>query len=144
MRSRLNIYVIEILLAIISQLVPAQTEKTGVLVEVTTNQRTPDEVKARFTNFIKGRLLKLNNVELVNNNEDYKINVMMFQNRTSEGENLGYVISTIFLAPSDCEGTNNYEYITSVLSTSKESELDSTAQNISSSFKQNVLDLPGR
>ncbi len=144
MKIEIKLCLLLVLLIIPSQLGTAQTKKAGVLVEVTTNQKTPDEVKTRFTNFVKGKLLKLNDVELLNNNEDFKINIMMFQNRTSEGENLGYVISTIFLAPSHCEGPNNYEYLTSILSTAKESELDSTAQNISSSFKQNVLDLPGK
>ncbi len=132
--------ILTIIFIIQAEQLTAQSNK--VLVEVITNQRTPEEVKARFTNFIKGRLLKLNDVELVNNNEDYKINIMMFQNRTKEGENLGYVISTIFLAPSDCEGYESYEYLTSLLSTSRESELDSTAGNIAASFNQSVLESP--
>ena len=117
-------------------------EMTGVLVEVTTNNKTPNEVKTRFSNFVKGKLLKLDGVVLVDDNEDYKINIMMFQNRTKEGESLGYVISTIFLAPSECEGYKTYQYLTSLLSTAKESELDSTAGNIAASFDQNVLASP--
>ncbi len=144
MKSVIKLCLLLVLLLFPSQSVTAQTAKTGVLVEVTTNQKTPEEVRARFTNFVKGKLLKLNDVELVNDNEDYKINIMMFRNLTKEGENLGYVISTIFLVPSHCEGSNNFEYLTSILSTAKESELDSTAQNISSSFKENVLEMPGR
>jgi len=130
-----------IILIIPVTLVSAQ-EMTGVLLEVTTNQKTPDEVKTRFTNFVKGKLLKLDDVELVKDNEDYKINIMMFQNRNKEGDDLGYVISTIFLAPSDCEGYESYEYLTSLLSTAKGSELDSTASNIATSFDQNVLSAP--
>jgi len=130
-----------IILIIPVTLVSAQ-EMTGVLLEVTTNQKTPDEVKTRFTNFVKGKLLKLDDVELVKDNEDYKINIMMFQNRNKEGDDLGYVISTIFLAPSDCEGYESYEYLTSLLSTAKGSELDSTASNIATSFDQNILSAP--
>ncbi len=141
MSSEIKLYIIAVLLLIPVQMVIAQSAKTGVLVEVTTNQKTPAEIKTRFENFVKGRLLKLEDVALVKNDEDYKINIMMFQNRTKEGEDLGYVISTIFLTPSDCEGYD-YSYLTSILSTAKESELDSTAGNIISSFDQNVLEAP--
>ncbi len=137
---------IKILLFMIVFIVPGgltrAQEMTGVLVEVTTNNKTPNEVKTRFSNFVKGKLLKLDGVVLVDDNEDYKINIMMFQNRTKEGESLGYVISTIFLAPSECEGYKTYQYLTSLLSTAKESELDSTAGNIAASFDQNVLASP--
>lgn len=142
MRTRNIFYLLVVVLLFKAQLNKAQTEKTGVLLEVTTNQKTPDEVKTRFTNFVKGKLLKLDDVELVKDNEDYKINIMMFQNRNKEGDDLGYVISTIFLAPSDCEGYESYEYLTSLLSTAKGSELDSTASNIATSFDQNVLSAP--
>ena len=137
---------IKILLLMIVFIVPGgltrAQEMTGVLVEVTTNNKTPNEVKTRFSNFVKGKLLKLDGVALVNDNEDYKINIMMFQNRTKEGESLGYVISSIFLAPSECEGYKTYQYLTSLLSTAKGSELDSTAGNIAASFDQNVLASP--
>ena len=142
MRTRNNFYLLIILLIIPLQSITAQTDKTGVLVEVTINNKTPQEVKTRFANFVKGKLLKLDGVALVNDNENYKINIMMFRNRTKEGESLGYVISTIFLAPSECEGYKTYQYLTSLLSTAKESELDSTAGNIALSFKENVMDAP--
>ncbi len=72
MKHQIRFYILAIILLVPVTLVDAQ-EKTGVLLEVTTNQKTPDEVKTRFTNFVKGKLLKLDDVELVKDNEDYKI-----------------------------------------------------------------------
>ncbi|HKB84652.1 MAG TPA: hypothetical protein VKD08_00660 [Ignavibacteriaceae bacterium] len=140
MKYFIYFYLLITLFVIPVQPVTAQNKK--VLVEVTTNQSTPDKIKTRFTGFVKDELRKLNDVFLVENNESYKIKIMMFENLTKERESLGFVFSTVFLAPSDCKGYKTYTYLTSILSTAKESQLDSTAQNIVSSFKENVLEAP--
>lgn len=139
MRNQSKFYLLLILVLIPIQIIISQDNKTKVLVEVTLNQKTPDEAGTRLTNFIKGDLIKSYNVELVNENEDYKINVMMFENRTKEGNTLGYVFSAIFLAPSDCKGNKAYKYLTSTLLAARESEFDKTAESIVKYFDEAVL-----
>ncbi len=139
MKYRIIIYLALVFLVVPVQLISAQTEGKKVLVEVTTNQNTSNKIKTRFTDFVKDELRKFNDVFLVDNNEDYKIKIMMFENRTKENDNLGYVFSTVFLAPSDCKEYKTYTYLTSILSTAKETQLDSTAHNIISSFKRECV-----
>jgi hypothetical protein len=72
----------------------------------------------------------------VTDSEDVRISIMMLQNRTTNGDTLGYILSTIFLSPTVCQGSRNYSYMTSLLSTAKESEFNIAAANLAATFNE--------
>lgn len=109
---------------------------TKVLVQITTDQKTSRETGTELTDLIKQELTKPGDVEVVTDSEDARISIMMLQNRTTTGDTLGYIISTIFLSPTVCQGSRNYSYVTSLLSTAKESEFKIAAANLAATFNE--------
>ncbi|HSD63142.1 MAG TPA: hypothetical protein VLB50_05060 [Ignavibacteriaceae bacterium] len=141
MRNKTKFYLLVIFMLIPIHIIIPQNNPTRVVVDITLNQKTSNEAGTRLSYFINSELKKLKNVETVEDNEDFKINVMMFENRTKEGDTLGYVISAIFLAPADCDGYGAYKYLTSTLSTARKSEFEIAAKNIVAYFDEDVLKL---
>jgi len=139
LKKRAKFFLSVIFLLIPIHILIPQNSTTRVLVDITLNQKTPNESGTILTGFVIRELRKLNDIIIVDDNEDFKINILMFENRTKTGDSLGYVISTIFLAPDTCEGYKSYSYLTSSLSTAKKSEFEVTAKNIAVYFDQDIL-----
>ena len=138
MKYQTIIYLIIIFLVIPVQIIFSQNNATKVSVNITLSQKTSNVEGTILTGFVEKELRKLNNVEVVDTNGDFKINIMMFENFNKEGDSLGYVLSVILLAFSKCEGYNIYKYLTSTLITAKESEFEKTAENIVVYFKDDI------